>query len=228
MTNILITGASRGLGFEMAKAAVDRGWQVYGSVRTQADAEKLSKQLGDKYHPLIFDVTNHNDIKDCASELLGEIDILINNAGVIGPDDDQQSPLNMDFAGFAKTLEINTLAPLAVSQSFLAHLKRSQNPRTLSISSQMAFMGYAKSDRIAYRASKAALNKVMQGLATDLRDDGITVTMIDPGWVRTDMGGKEADMDAREVGAGIIDVADRLNMNDTGCFLKWNGEKRDF
>ena len=85
-----------------------------------------------------------------------------------------------------------------------------------------------KSDRIAYRASKAAVNKVMQGLATDLEADQIAVALIDPGWVRTDMGGAAADHEATDVAEGIVRIADRLSMDDTGKFFKWSGEERPF
>ena len=129
----------------------------------------------------------------------------------------------MDFDGFAKTLAVNTLAPLAVSQAFLPHLKRSSSPRILTVSSGMGRMSYAKSDRIAYRASKAAVNKVMQGLATDLEPMGIAVVMLHPGLVRTDMGGAGADIAPAESAAGILAVAEGLTLEGTGQFLNWDG-----
>jgi NAD(P)-dependent dehydrogenase (short-subunit alcohol dehydrogenase family) len=90
----------------------------------------------------------------------------------------------------------------------------------------MAWMGYAKSDRIAYRMSKVALNKGMQALATDLAPRGIAAVAIDPGWVRTDMGGPEADRDPEQVGAQIIALAARLDMAQSGSFLKSDGTER--
>jgi NAD(P)-dependent dehydrogenase (short-subunit alcohol dehydrogenase family) len=186
MTTILITGANRGIGFALAKAALDKGWTVYGSARTQAQADETSAKLGPDFRPLTFDVTDSEAVSHAAAGLDTPIDILINNAGIIGPD--RQSTLDMDFAGFAETLAINTLAPLAVAQAFLPQIRKAEHGRILTVSSQMAWMGYQKSDRIAYRASKAAVNKVMQGLATDLKADKIAVALIDPGWVRTDMG----------------------------------------
>ena len=163
-----------------------------------------------------------------AASLDATIDILINNAGTIGPPDANQTTLNMDFDGFARTLEINTLAPLAVAQAFLPHLRKSENGRILTVSSQMAWMGYAKSDRIAYRASKAAVNKVMQGLATDLAPEGISVCLIDPGWVRTDMGGPGATLSPDEVAKGIVAIADGLTLARTGRFIEWTGREREF
>lgn len=226
MTTILITGANRGIGLELARAALNNGWTVFGSARSDDQASATATRLGPDFRPLVFDVTDHKAVEDAAASFSGPLDVLINNAGIIGPD--RQSTLDMDFGGFAETLAVNTLAPLAVAQAFLPALRKAKNGRILTISSQMGYMGYAKSDRIAYRASKAAVNKIMQGLATDLADEGIAVASIDPGWVRTDMGGGEADLDAGEVGAGIIEIANRLDMKDSGNFFKWSGEVRPF
>ena len=228
MTHILITGANRGIGLNLARCALEIGWHVLGSVRTGAQAAETAATLGTGFTPLIFDVTDRGAIAAAAGGLTEPLDILINNAGTIGPTAAQQTPLQMDFDGFAKTLAINTLAPLAVAQAFLPHLRRSDHGRILTISSQMAWMGYAKSDQIAYRASKAAVNKVMQGLSTDLAPDGIAVGLIDPGWVQTDMGGPEASLAPGDVAGGIIAFAERFDMTQTGRFFKWTGEERDF
>lgn len=226
MTTILITGTNRGIGFALAKAAIEKGWTVYGSARTQTQANDTAAKLGSTFHPLAFNVTDHDAIRRASDSIEEPIDILINNAGIIGPD--RQSTLDMDFSGFAETLAINTLAPLAVAQAFLPQIRKAKHGRILTVSSQMAWMGYGKSDRIAYRASKAAVNKVMQGLATDLEADQIAVALIDPGWVRTDMGGAAADHEATDVAEGIVRIADRLSMDDTGKFFKWSGEERPF
>jgi len=226
MPACLVTASNRGIGFELARAALGRGWTVYGSVRTEALARETNARLSGDYRPLVFDVTDHDAVHAAAATLDGALDLLINNAGIISPE--RQTPLDMDFEGFAETLKVNTLAPLAVSQAFLPHLRKSGGGRILTISSQMSWMGYRKSDTLAYRASKAAVNKVMQGLATELEPFGIPVALIDPGWVRTDMGGPQADNDPVHVAEGILDVAERLSPEDTGKFLKWSGEERPF
>lgn len=217
MTHVLITGCNRGIGRAMAEAALARGWQVTGTVRQEIDLPGVA----------LINVDMH-DI--CALpeafEGLPPLDILINNAGVIGPA--KQSTRDMDFAGFQQTLTVNVLAPLAVSQACLPALSQRSGSRILSVSSQMSWMGYRKSDRIAYRSSKAALNKVMQGLATDLEPEGIAVALVDPGWVRTDMGGSEAEEDPAEVAHGILTLADRLTLEDTGRFFRFTGEERAF
>lgn len=213
MPRILITGANRGIGAALAGAALDLGHDVLATTRDGrngtialelADPARIAAQLAD----------------------LGPIDILINNAGIIGPA--RQSPLDMDFAGFTDTLNVNTLAPLAVTQAVLPGLRESSEPKILTVSSQMSWMGYRKADRIAYRASKAAVNKVMQGLATLLEPEGIPVALVDPGWVRTDMGGPEATEDPDNVARGILGIAGRLTLKDTGKFFRFTGEEREF
>ena len=165
-------------------------------------------------------------MRAAAASITEPIDILINNAGSIGPE--RQSTLDMDFDGFAQTFAVNTLAPLAVVQAFLPHLKRSSSPRILTISSWMGSLSHQKSDRIAYRASKAAVNKVMQGLATDLEPMGVAVAVLHPGWVRTDMGGAGADIAPAESAAGILKLAEGLTLAGTGKFYNWDGSSLDW
>lgn len=217
MTHVLITGCNRGIGLALAAAALERGWQVTGTARVDVDLPDV--RLID------CDMENIGKLEEALADI-PPLDVLINNAGVIGPD--RQATLDMDFAGFRRALTINTLAPLAVAQACLPALRQCPGSRILSISSQMSWMGYAKSDRIAYRASKAALNKVMQGLATDLAPEGIAVGLVDPGWVRTDMGGADADEDVGEVADGILRLAERFTLDDTGKFFRFTGEERAF
>jgi NAD(P)-dependent dehydrogenase (short-subunit alcohol dehydrogenase family) len=228
MPVMLITGANRGIGLAVTKVALSRGWTVLGSMRSEEDADRLAAELGPQFRPQLFDVTDRQAMAVSAASSPQAIDVLLNNAGIIGPDAGQQSALDMDFTGFLRTLEVNTLAPLAVAQAFLPRLRKSRHGRILTISSQMSWMGYAKSDRVAYRTSKAAVNKVMQCLATDLEPENIAVGLIDPGWVRTEMGGGDADLTAEEVAAGIADLIEVFDMTRTGRFFRWTGEEREF
>lgn len=225
MTTIMITGAGRGIGFQLAKQSLEKGWKVIGSVRTVEAQRELAEKLP-QMAVLNFDVTDHAAVEKVANAFHSPIDILINNAGIIGAT--PQSTLEMDFEGFAKTLEVNVLAPLKVAQTFLPLLRESANPKIINISSKMGRMEFSKSDRIAYRASKAALNKVTQGLATDLRDDGISVIAMHPGWVQSDMGGPSADITPAESASGILQVAENLTLEDSGKFVDWDGTPRSW
>ena len=223
MTTALITGAGRGIGKELARQALAKGWNVIGSVRSTEAQRALAEEFP-RMAVLQFDVTDHDAVEKISRSVKRPIDILINNAGIIGPD--RQSTTDMDFDGFRDTMEINVLAPLAVAQAFLPHLEQGENPRIINISSVMGRMEFATSDRIAYRASKAALNKVVQGLATDLKPRGITCIAMHPGWVRTDMGGASADISVEESAEGILTVAESLALEKTGRFIDWDGQER--
>jgi NAD(P)-dependent dehydrogenase (short-subunit alcohol dehydrogenase family) len=117
---------------------------------------------------------------------------------------------------------------LKVAQVFLPLLKQGSSPRLINISSKMGRMEFSASDRIAYRASKAALNKVTQGLATDLKEDGITCIAMHPGWVQSDMGGAQADITPQESAQGILKVIQSITLDDTGKFIDWDGTPRSW
>ena len=225
MTTIMITGAGRGIGFELARQSVEKGWDVIGSVRTVEAQRKLASEIP-QMAVVQFDVTDHAAVEKVANAFHRPIDILINNAGIIGKQ--PQSTMEMDFDGFRETLEVNVLAPLKMIQVFHPLLSESNNPRVVNISSKMGRMEFSASDRIAYRASKTALNKVTQGLATDLRDTGITVVAMHPGWVQSDMGGAAADISPAASAEGILEVVGSLTLDQTGTFIDWDGTPRSW
>ena len=213
MARILINGSNRGIGAALAAEAESRGHAVLRATRTG--------QGGD----VIFDFSDPMQVKHAILAINQPIDVVINNAGIIGPD----SPTtDIDWTAMTHTFAVNVTGALDVSTACLNNLPRSTSPRILTILSQMAYMGYAKSDCISYRASKAAVNKVMQGLATDLYPNGISVVLVDLGWVQTDMGGAEAELDPKEVATGINNLAEGITLEDTGKFFRWSGEERAF
>jgi NAD(P)-dependent dehydrogenase (short-subunit alcohol dehydrogenase family) len=215
MATVVITGGNRGIGLELARLYAASGDTLILGVRRPQDAGAPGEIL-----PL--DVGGDHSVAAFAKALNERpIDILINNAGVIGPD--RQSALNTDFAGFLDALNINTLGPLRVTQALLPNLRKSRNAKIAIISSRMGSLSYAKSDRAAYRASKAAVNKLAQCLATDLAEEGIAVAALHPGWVRTDMGGPSADISVEDSARGLKAVIDGLSMAQSGQFLSYDG-----
>lgn len=226
MTTILITGTGRGIGLELARQALAKGWTVYGSARKPVTEPGAHICGHANFHDLVFDVTDHAAVERAAAAITAPIDIVVNNAGVIG--DRAPSVLDTDLDDFARTLAVNTIAPLAVTRAFLPHLKRSARPRLLTVSSFMGTMSNAKANSISYRASKAAVNKVMRGLATDLEPMGISVASLHPGWVKTDMGGQGADITPQESAAGILAIAESLTLETTGRFLNYDGSVLDW
>jgi NAD(P)-dependent dehydrogenase (short-subunit alcohol dehydrogenase family) len=224
----LITGVGRGIGQELARALLARGDRVIGSLRDPAKASGDWREFiaGGQLKLLALDVRDGASIAEAARQLDEPVDVLINNAGIIGQRN--ASAFDTDTDSFLETLKVNTLGPLRVILAFLPHLRRSRAAKIVTISSRMGSMSHANSDRIAYRASKAAVNKVMQGLATDLQADGIVAISVHPGWVRTDMGGSGADISVQESAAGLIRLIDDLTIEQTGGFFDWSGAKLPF
>jgi NAD(P)-dependent dehydrogenase (short-subunit alcohol dehydrogenase family) len=173
---------------------------------------------------LPLDVAEGDSVARFAAALGGRaVDILINNAGIIGPD--RQSPLDTDFDGFIEVLKVNTVGPLRVTQALLPNLRRAERAKVVILTSRMGSLSYAKSNQIAYRASKAAANKVAQCLASDLAEERIAVAAVHPGWVRTDMGGPSADIAPEDSARGVKAVIDGLSVATTGRFWNFDGSQ---
>jgi NAD(P)-dependent dehydrogenase (short-subunit alcohol dehydrogenase family) len=222
MPSCLITGASRGIGLEFARQYAADGWRVLATCRRPAAAEGLRTVEGDvRVYPL--DVTDFAKIDALARQLKSEaIDVLINNAGIYGP---RQLPYDgVDYAAWAEVIRTNAMAPLKVSATFAGHVGRSEQRRIVAITSRMGSMADNTSGgSYLYRSSKAALNAVMRSLAIDLKKHGIAVVMLNPGWVRTDMGGPGGEIEAFESVAGMRQVIASLRMAESGRFFNFDG-----
>lgn len=226
MKTILITGANRGIGLELTRRYLDNGDSVIACCRAPKKASDLQelKQAGATIEVHALEVTDSGTIA-ALKDAIGTrpIDILINNAGVIGPN--RQSVMDMDFDGFLEALNINTLAPLRMLQAFLPNLKAATQPKAITISSRMGSFTSIGTDRVAYRTSKSAVNRLMFAAAGDLKPDGIVVAVMHPGWVRTDMGGPSATLSPTESAAGLARVIEKLNLSDSGGYFDCDGSK---
>lgn len=226
MANVLITGANRGIGLELARAYAKAGDRVFAFCRDPgkaADLNALASSSGGKVSVHAMDVGDGASIA-AAAKVVGDapIDIVINNAGVLGGH--PQTLESIDFDAWIDALKIMTLGPFRVVQTFLPNLEKSASPKVMTVTSQLAASTWPFGGTYAYSSAKAGVNKVMQTLALDLKAKNIAVSMIHPGWVKTDMGGPGADITAQESAAGIQSVIAGLSMADTGKFYKWNGE----
>jgi NAD(P)-dependent dehydrogenase (short-subunit alcohol dehydrogenase family) len=217
-----ISGANRGIGHGLATLLAARGDDVTASVRSENARVELQRDVARhraRFAIVDFDTRDEDAIRAAAKEVEEPIDVLVCSAGAYGPQ--RQSTLDMDFAGALDLFDVNTLGPLRLVQAFLPHLRKAETPRIVLISSGLGSMATAGSTNIAYRAAKAALNKIAQGLAHDLKNDGVIVVALNPGWVRTDMGGRNAELSVEESATGIITTVDALTPDDSGRFLDY-------
>ena len=224
MPTVLITGANRGLGLEFAKQYAERGWRVLATCRDVERADVLASIKGqvDIYE---LDIKDHDQIKNLAKQLRKEsIDLLLNNAGVYGP---RPSKLGgVDYESWQEVLYINTMSPLKVCESFRPHVASSNLKKIAVLSSKMGSISDNQSgSSYVYRSSKAALNAVMKSLSVDLAGHGISVVILHPGWVRTDMGGPGGLINPSESVGGLSKVIDNLNMENSGRFYNYDGKE---
>ena len=224
MPTCLITGASRGIGLEFAKQYAADGWSVIATCRRPEEATALRYLQGDvRVEPL--DVSDFARIEALGRKLEGRpIDVLINNAGLYGP---RVVPYDIvDYAAWAEVLRINTMAPLKVAAVFVRNVAWSRSKTIVSVTSAMGSIAEnASGGSYIYRSSKAALNAVMRSLAIDLKPKEIVVVVLHPGWVRTDIGGAGAPLDAFESVAGMRQVIERLTIRDSGRFFNYDGDE---
>ena len=227
MANVLITGANRGIGLQLVKQYADAGHHVLATCRNPDSAEALNALAGENLTVYALNPTDADSVAALAGAVPG-VDILINNAGTPGPAPQDQTALNMDFDGWMETFNVNTMAPLRVLQALVPLLKESSNAKAITITSQMGALDLNWPTMYAYCSSKAAVNKIMRMISVELAKENIAVGLIHPGWVKTDMGGEQADISAEESAAGIIEVIDGISLENTGCFMKWNGEPHNW
>jgi NAD(P)-dependent dehydrogenase (short-subunit alcohol dehydrogenase family) len=230
MKTVFITGISRGIGLKLAEEFINGGYNVIGTVRNENDKQsvlELAPFAGKHLTVFVADVTNEQSVKAIADERHDTpIDILINNAGVLGGD--KQNAGNLDFDAWMNTLTVNTIAPMRVALALLNNVKAAGQGKIVTISSIMGSLARERADSIAYRSSKAAVNKAMQCLAVDLKSENVGVYLMHPGWVRTDMGGPEADISVEESASGLYKTITNFTMTDSGRFWQYDGEELDW
>lgn len=238
MTTVLITGANRGIGLALARLYAADEADVIACCRdaARADAlEELAASCG-RVRMVELDVADQASIARLKRDLGDQpIDILINNAGIIGPTDQSADCIEAD--GWMTTLRVNALAPMLIAQALRENLRRSSGKRLVAISSGLGStsIGYdgaasAYINRYAYRASKAALNNSMRGLSREWSGDGVLVAILAPGLVLTDMGGTHAAasgyaISPEESARGLIRRIAELTPTTSGSFQNYRGEQ---
>jgi NAD(P)-dependent dehydrogenase (short-subunit alcohol dehydrogenase family) len=227
MTSVLITGANRGLGFEFASQYEADGWRVFAACRDPAAASELQRLAQNKNMLSIvaLDVTDGESVRIAARQHKDvAIDVLINSAGIAGASG--QTTGNVDYKSWAHVLEVNTMGPLRVLECFIEHIARSERRLVVTITSGMGSLADNKSGgSIAYRSSKAAVNMMMRSAAIDLAPRRINCVLVNPGWVRTDMGGPKAPLSPRESVTAMRRIIETFGPKHSGKFYNYDGRE---
>ena len=221
MTTIMITGASRGLGLEFARQFYNEECRVIATCRSPKDANELNA-IGD-IDVYALDVTDDKSVTTLADKLRGEnIDILINNAGVIGQRDGFG---RIDYDIWAETMDTNVFGPMRVAEAFRNNVMNSYKKQMIFITSRMGSITEAVPNAYVYRSSKAALNMAVKCLSAELGEQGLIAVLFHPGHVQTDMGGQAAPVTPQKSIEGMKNQIVALTRDDNGRFLSYDGRQ---
>jgi NAD(P)-dependent dehydrogenase (short-subunit alcohol dehydrogenase family) len=231
MPTVLITGANRGLGLEFAKQYSDEDWRVFAICRDPDSAAELKALAEDNAAVQIraLDVADSAAVRDLAKQLRNEtIDVLINNAGLFGPkpqaeDDPRQSFGQLDDEVCMTLFAVNALAPIKMAEAFYPQVMASEQKKIVTITTAISSISETEGDLYAYRMSKAAVNMGMANLARDLKEAGILIGLMNPGWVKTAMGGGDAPLLPSQSIASMRGVIAGLCPEQSGVFLDYDG-----
>lgn len=231
MSTVLISGASRGLGLEFARQYLEDGWHVIALCRNPDSAAQLRglQRSSDFLTVIDCDVADFAAVEAVACRLDGRpIDVLLNNAGIFGPKrkangDFRQSFGQIDYDIWSDVLRVNTLAVVKLCEALVDNVASSKQKKIVTLSSRIGSIGETHTGLYAYRSSKAAVNMAMATLAHELAPRRIIVASFSPGWVKTDMGGADALLDADDSVARLRALIAELTIHRSGAFLDYDG-----
>lgn len=218
---VLITGANRGIGLELARQYSTAGWHVIATARRPEAATELRTAGVDIMQ---LDVTDQASVDTLAKDLAGRpIDILINNAGV-------QSLMwtlaEIEISEIERLLAVNALGPIRVTRALLPNLRSGELRKIVNVTSNLSSIaGNTDGGFYGYRESKAALNMFTRSVAAELGREGFICIVLHPGWVKTDMGGASAPLDVRDSVLGMRGVIEDLESADNGTFWTHAGDQ---
>ena len=228
MTNsktILITGSNRGIGLELVKESLTKNFSVVGTFRNKNNAKELLKLKSNNLKLFEMDVVKENSILNVSNNIDYTIDYLICNAGI---NNGYGSIFDQDhsYEKMLEVLNVNVLGCILTIKHFTRNLRK--NAKIILISSIMSVQKHSGSNALIYRASKAAVNNIMVSISQEFKSKYITVSSFHPGWVRTDMGGPNATLSAKESASSLIKSFENLTFEDTGKFFNYDGNEMNF
>jgi NAD(P)-dependent dehydrogenase (short-subunit alcohol dehydrogenase family) len=234
MATVLVTGASRGLGLEFARQYAGSGWEVIACARKPADAselDSLKRRWGGTVTVEALDVTSEHQIESLAGKYSTvPIDLLINNAGDLGPRGAAREELHkqffgsLDYTAWAKLLAVNLFGPMRIAEAFADNVERSEHKKMIFVSSTVGSIAEAKQPIFLYGSSKAALNKCVSLAANVLRPRGVIAAAVCPGHAKTALGGHGASVEVADSISGLRKVIAKLTLAESGSFTRYNGE----
>ena len=221
----IVTGANRGIGFEIARQLMSHDVFVVAGCRDEAkcaDAATRLRKEGDNVAAHVLDVNDTPSVRafvDAVVRNAGVPTILVNNAGVF-PEERGAKVTGLSTAYWRATIETNLYGPVRMCREVVPHMQKMRYGRIVNISSGLGQMSRMGAGTPAYRVSKAALNALTITLAAEVRDSGILVNSMSPGWVRTDMGGEEAPRSAEEGADTAVWLCLLPSSGPTGQFFR--------
>jgi NAD(P)-dependent dehydrogenase (short-subunit alcohol dehydrogenase family) len=220
----LVTGANRGIGFEVCRQLAEKDFVVLLTARDAAKAQEAARKLADagKVEALLLDVADASSIKKAADDVAsryGYLDVLVNNAGINYDTWETAENASIDSA-VVETISTNLLGPWRICLAFLPLLRKSKAARIVNLSSESGSLAHMGAGPPAYQVTKAALNALTRTLAGELRHAQILVNAVCPGWVATGMGGAGAPRSVEEGAAGIVWAATLPQNGPTGGFFR--------
>jgi len=236
MNDILVTGGSRGIGLEFTRQYLRKGHRVFAASRSPEksnELQELKAEFDDRLSVCQLDVSvedsRHQLFRQLSREV-GKLDILINNAGIASGNEERRyrfGDLKQD--DLCRCLLVNSVAQLMMTEKFFPLLEKGAKPIVVNMSSDSGSITRKRAGGntgYGYSSSKAALNMMTKMLSHELRDYGIIVVSLHPGWVRTTMLYCEnAPLEPSESIGGLIQVIESLEMKDTGRFIDWRGNE---
>ena len=217
MPRVLVTGANRGIGLEFARQYAAEGWEVVATAREPALADELAAIDGVRIEEL--GMLDLDAVAGFGQRIDGPLDLLIANAGTMVPESAETAE---DGREWAEMLVVNSIAPYLLAKALLRQVAAA-NGKMIALSSGMGSIAESSGGYVPYRTSKAALNMAWHSLAIEARRLGVVAAAIDPGWVKTRMGGPNATISAEQSVGDMRRLIERLGPDQSGAFLKRDG-----